>query len=274
MEDYETSDHFTRRNKMSKDIGRGVSLSAEARAALPSLDNFMSHQNPTSGEFSLDLVLEKCLDLTFPQKARKLFLDKTNAYVKHCTTAPPPGEEDKRKPHQMKKSATLGRVTLGERSEERNTYGMFEEQHIDGMIGIFITMGLTKKVRMRKHWSRSAHDNYPLVQKCMSRDVFELLYCRFLHCSDPNAPERLLPDGEENPDYDSKWHIRELEEILNTAWAANVECDNWLSYDEQMIKTVSKYSSKVSFYCPAKPIKHGEHAHAFESLSHERGLRE
>ncbi|CAB1119305.1 unnamed protein product [Ectocarpus sp. CCAP 1310/34] len=151
MEDYETSDHFTRRNKMSKDIGRGVSLSAEARAALPSLDNFMSHQNPTSGEFSLDLILEKCLDLTFPQKARKLFLDKTNAYVKHCTTAPPPGEEDKRKPHQMKKSATLGRVTLGERSEERNTYGMFEEQHIDGMIASCITMGPTKKVRMRKH---------------------------------------------------------------------------------------------------------------------------
>ncbi|CAB1110363.1 unnamed protein product [Ectocarpus sp. CCAP 1310/34] len=194
MENYETSDHFTRRNKMSTDIGRGVSLSAEARAALPSSDNFMPHQNPTSGKFSLDLVLEKCLDLTFPQKARKLFLDKTNAYVKHCTTAPPPEEEDKRKPHQMKKSATLGRVTLGERSEEHNTYGMFEEQHIDGMISIFITMGFTKKVRMRKHWSR------------------------------------------------------ELEEILNTAWAANVECDNWLSYDEQMIKTVSNYSSKMD--CP------------------------
>ncbi|CAB1105534.1 unnamed protein product [Ectocarpus sp. CCAP 1310/34] len=124
MEDYETSDHFTRRIKMSKDIGRGVLLSAEARAALSSLDNFMSHQNPTSGEFSLDLVLEKCLDLTFPQKARKLFLDKTNAYVKHCATAPPPGEEDKRKPHQMKKSTTLGGVTLGEPSEERNTYGI------------------------------------------------------------------------------------------------------------------------------------------------------
>lgn len=108
----------------------------------------------------------------------------------------------------MKKSATLGRVTVGEPCEGRDTDGVFEERHIHGMIGISITMGLTRKVRMRKHWSRSPHDDYPLVRQCMPRDLFELLYCRFLHCSDPNAPERLLPDGEENPDYDSKWHIR------------------------------------------------------------------
>eukprot|EP00752_Nemacystus_decipiens_P016861 g15093.t1 len=257
MEDYEASEHFTRRNKMSKDNGRGVSLSAEAREALPSLEEFMQRVELEGGEYSLDNVLETCFDLNFPHEARKLFVDKTNAYVKHCTTDPKPGEEDKRKPHQMKKSATLGHVTLGERCVEREIYGMFEEHHIHGMIGIAITMGLTRKVRMRKHWSRSDHDNYPLVRDCMPRDLFELLYCRFLHCSDPNAPERLLPDGEENPAYDSKWHIRELEEILNTAWASNVECDQWLSYDEQMIKTTSTYSSRVSFFCPAKPIKHG-----------------
>lgn len=40
MEDYEASDHFKRRSKM-KNSGRGVSLSAEACAALPSLDKFM-----------------------------------------------------------------------------------------------------------------------------------------------------------------------------------------------------------------------------------------
>lgn len=67
---------------------------------------------------------------------------------------------------------------------------------------------------------------------------------------------------------------RELEEILNTAWASNVECDQWLSYDEQMVKTVSTYASKVSHSNPAKPIKHGENAHAFKGLSHEKGLRE
>lgn len=61
---------------------------------------------------------------------------------------------------------------------------------------------------MRKHWSTSEHDNYPLVRKCMPRDKFELRYSRFIHCSDANAPSRLLDDGTENPDYDSKWHIR------------------------------------------------------------------
>ncbi|CAB1112975.1 unnamed protein product [Ectocarpus sp. CCAP 1310/34] len=158
----------------------------------------------------------------------------------------------------MKKSATLGRVTLGERSEERNTYGMFEEQHIDGMIGIFITIGLTKKVRMQKNWSRSAHDNYPLVQKCMSVLLQLGWWGRDRRGSKGTGAPRKVEDSP--PSTAPLFHVRavwELEEILNTAWAANVECDNWLSYDEQMIKTVSKYSSKVSFYCPAKPIKHG-----------------
>jgi len=157
------------------------------------------HRNPPA-------LFSVCL--SWPPLPSPANLPQTNAYVKYCTTVPPPGEEDKRKPHQIKKSATLGRTTLGERSEGSKNYGMFEERHIHGMIGISITMGLTRKVRMRKHWSRSIHDNYLLVRQCMPRDEFELLYCRFLHCSNPNAPERLLPDGEENPHYDSKWHIR------------------------------------------------------------------
>lgn len=130
----------------------------------------------------------------------------TNAYVKHCTTEPPPGEPDTRKEHQKAKSRTAGFKTLD--VPEDGEEGPFEERHIHGMVGIIITMGLTKKVRMRKQWGTSPHDNYPLVQECMQRDLFELLYSRFLHCSDPNAPSRSLPDGEDNPAYDSKWHIR------------------------------------------------------------------
>lgn len=84
----------------------------------------------------------------------------------------------------------------------------FEKEHIYGMVGVMITMGLTRKSRMRKHWSLSIRDNYPLVRQCMQRDLFELLYCRFLHCSDGSAPPRYLETGEENPDFDSKWHIR------------------------------------------------------------------
>ncbi|CAB1108340.1 unnamed protein product [Ectocarpus sp. CCAP 1310/34] len=85
----------------------------------------------------------------------------------------------------------------------------FNEDNIYGMVGLTITMGLTKKTRMRKRWSTSQRHDYPLVRNCMSRDKFELLYCcRFIHCSDANAPSRLLDDGEDDPDYDSKWHIR------------------------------------------------------------------
>lgn len=98
------------------------------------------------------------------------------------------------------KKRTLGHIELPDPA--------FEEKHIYGMIGICITMGLTKKTRMRKHWSRALCDDYPLVRKCMQREGFELLYCRFLHCSDGSAPKRVLPDGKDNPAFDSKHHIR------------------------------------------------------------------
>lgn len=125
---------------------------------------------------------------------------KTNKYVRFCTTEPAEGEKDVRRDHQRAKKRRQGFTTLSDPA--------FEVKHVYGMIGITITMGLTQKTRMRKHWSTSPFDNYPLVMKCMGRDVFELLYCRFLHCSDANAPSRLRTDGSLNPDYDSKWHIR------------------------------------------------------------------
>ena len=103
-----------------------------------------------------------------------------------CTTEPAAGERDQRKPHQKQKSLTLGRTTLPSPADGRG--GPFEVKHIYGMIGILVTMGLTKKTRMRKHWSMDVNDDYELVRKCMPRDFFELLYCRFLHFSDANAP--------------------------------------------------------------------------------------
>ncbi|CAM9692425.1 unnamed protein product [Pylaiella littoralis] len=73
-------------------------------------------------------------------------------------------------------------------------------------------MGFTNKLRMRKHWSASPLHNCPPLRECMQRDFFELLYCRFLHCSDGNAPPRWEDEGENipNPNFDSKWHIRWL----------------------------------------------------------------
>ncbi|CAN0213023.1 unnamed protein product, partial [Ectocarpus sp. 12 AP-2014] len=194
-----------------------------------------------SGHFALEQVVEECFDMNFPKEAVKLFVDKTNGYVEHCTTEPAKGEMDTRRKHQRDKKRTHGHVTL-EDPAEPDQGNPFEEENIYGMVGIMITMGLTKKTRMRKHWSTSAHDDYPLVRQCMTRDKFELLYCRFIHCSDANAPSRFLDDGEDNPEYDSKWHIRLLEEILNSAWAENVDINQWLAYDEQMVKSVSTFS--------------------------------
>ncbi|CAB1115123.1 unnamed protein product [Ectocarpus sp. CCAP 1310/34] len=92
----------------------------------------------------------------------------------------------------------------------------------------------------------------------ISRDLFEMLYCRFIHCSDGNAPPRLLDeDNTPNPDFDSKWHIGELEDILNTAWTENMDFNQWLCYDEQMVKTVSRYAHFLIRHQPKKPITHG-----------------
>lgn len=76
------------------------------------------------------------------------------------------------------------------------------------MIGILITLGVPPMTLMMKHWDSPPPRDYPTVRKCMPREFFELLYCRFIHCSDGNAPPRRLPNGEDNPEFDSKWHIR------------------------------------------------------------------
>lgn len=85
------------------------------------------------------------------------------------------------------------------------------------MVGIMMTMGHTKKVRLRKHWSTAQCFNYPLVRKCIQRDLFELPPLPIhSHCSDGSAPPRVvLPNGEANPAFDSKHHIRR-EGLRNT----------------------------------------------------------
>lgn len=52
--------------------------------------------------------------------------------------------------------------------------------------------------------------------------------------------------------------FRELEEILNSAWSGNVDVNQWLCYNEQMVKTVATYAKRLSHYNPAKPISQGE----------------
>ncbi|CAB1104017.1 unnamed protein product [Ectocarpus sp. CCAP 1310/34] len=241
-----TDDH---KKRTQRETVSAASLSASAREKLPSLDTFMDSLDE-SGKFPLHGSMMTCFDMMFPDEAIDLFVDKTNKYVNLCTTPSLPGAKDTRKAHQVEKTRTLGMVTLPEPA--------FERKHIYGMLGITITMGLTKKTRMRKHWSRSLHDDYPLVRECMSRDLFELLYCRFIHCSDGNAPPRWAgEDKTPNPEFDSKWHIRELEDILNNAWTENMDFNQWLCYDEQMVKTVSTFAHYLMRHSPKKPITHG-----------------
>lgn len=56
-----------------------------------------------------------------------------------------------------------------------------------GALGILLTMGFTRLPRMKDHWSTKPFFDFLLVRQCMPRDLFMLIYCRFLH---------LAPSGE------------------------------------------------------------------------------
>ncbi|CAN0055524.1 unnamed protein product [Pylaiella littoralis] len=237
---------------------RGVSLSKSAREKLPSLDDFIGALDPKTGKFPLETVVLTCFDMNFPREAVELLADKTNGYVDLCTAEPLEGKSDTRRPHQIENARSLGRTTTTAPDPALpGQVPVFEEKHIYGMFGLLITMGLTVKSHMSAHWSTSPAHDYPLVRKCMQLDLFELLYCRFLHCSDGNAPPRLLPNGEDNPAFDSKWHIRLLEEILNKVWTDNVDINQWLRYDEEnLVETTSAFADDLtSSYGP--PITNG-----------------
>lgn len=44
---------------------------------------------------------------------------------------------------------------------------------------------------------------------------------------------------------------------MNTAWTENMDFNQWLCYDEQMVKTVSRYAHFLMRHQPKKPITHG-----------------
>lgn len=46
---------------------------------------------------------------------------------------------------------------------------------------------------------------------------------------------------------------------MNKAWAENVDVNQWLSYDEQMVKTVSKFAKYLGRFNKDKPISNGEY---------------
>lgn len=51
---------------------------------------------------------------------------------------------------------------------------------------------------------------------------------------------------------------RELENLLNSAWSTLAVPGEWLSFDEQMVKSTARAMTSLLRYNPAKPIKHGK----------------
>ncbi|CAB1098217.1 unnamed protein product [Ectocarpus sp. CCAP 1310/34] len=135
---------------------------------------------------------------------------RTNKYVNLCAeeTNPSPLQQPR---HRKKKTRTgLSYVSSEDRPDGSKVYG-FHRKHLYGVMGILISAGITQKRRLTDHWGVGDHANYPLVRKCMPRDLFTLFYCRFFHM----APviEAL---SKTHPEYDSKHHIRAFEDALNT----------------------------------------------------------
>lgn len=58
-----------------------------------------------------------------------------------------------------------------------------------------MTMGLTKLPAMVDHWRTDEHHDYPAIRRCMSRDLFGLIYGRFLHFA---VPKRAAKDTRED----------------------------------------------------------------------------
>lgn len=80
VEDYEASDAFKRRSKMTGGPG-GVSLSDEAREVLPTLKEFVASTDPQSKTYALENMLDSCFQLIFPAEARQLFVDKVCVFL-------------------------------------------------------------------------------------------------------------------------------------------------------------------------------------------------
>lgn len=73
-----TADHKKRTQKPSVSA---ASLSASARAMLPSLDNFMDEMDDATGIFPLEGLAMTCFDMMFPTEAADLFVEKVRAAV-------------------------------------------------------------------------------------------------------------------------------------------------------------------------------------------------
>lgn len=127
----------------------------------------------------------------------------TNANVAFCAD-PEPGEPDKRLDYHKEKKLRRGRIELPHPSQG---VGAFESNTIHGMIGISMRLGLCRRPRFAMQWGLNEWDSCSPVRRCMQRDFFILLYCRFLHANLPGAPSRFV-NGEHNTEYDSLYHVR------------------------------------------------------------------
>lgn len=70
------------------------------------------------------------------------------------------------------------------------------------VLGLVMLMGLVNLAEIRCHWDTRPMYSCETVRRCMSRDMFQLIYSRFFHMAETGAPKR----GEDG--YDILHHIR------------------------------------------------------------------
>lgn len=76
-----------------------------------------------------------------------------------------------------------------------------------GILGIILAMGLVKLPEIVDHWDLDTFHDFVLVRGCLTRDMFRLIYGRFLHMAAGGAAKR-DKDGPFPSDWDALHHIR------------------------------------------------------------------
>ena len=107
---------------------------------------------------------------------RHVLLSQTNYYHDFCQGALPHHMPDPDSKH-VYISSTLGRAKWPD--------GGVNKDDIWGVFGILMHMGFCKMPRMKDHWCQHELANFPTVRACMTRELFSLVYSRFLHFALP-----------------------------------------------------------------------------------------
>lgn len=132
-----------------------------------------------------------------PHFTPPIFVVQVTEYIDFCTTP-----SDRRQARHREKKTTKGHSEVTKIEVDGIQVDGFDRNHVYGLLGILLIMGITQKRRMAHHWGVSAYDNYPMIRSCMPRDLLFLFYSRFFHMASA------APVDKQHPNYDAKHHIR------------------------------------------------------------------